>query len=689
VIDWCKFAPNTNTNGTLYPAIPQEGVNTWTYIQTIKVDDQDAPVIATTSKSDTDAFGENCNGFVELTNSATDCTPANQLKWSFTIDPNNDGNGPFITGNTNSASGTYPVGTHSITWVVEDQCGNESSVTYIFRVLDKKKPTPYCISELTTVVMPSSSMVEIWAVDFDHGSTDNCPTTGCGLRFTFNGFRPPATNSEVLFDKDGVVRGAWPTTNANLLARYANGELQRWLPSSCSSAKVYTCDHVGANTEDMSVWDAAGNTDFCTVTLNVQSNDSCGGSRIAGVIGTEVNEMVENVTVALENMVSNETRFTMTDKNGEYDFYNVSNDVDYIITPEKNDDHLNGVSTLDLVMIQRHILGIQSLSNPYKWIAADVNKDQRVSASDLVELRKLILGIYTQFPDNHSWRFFDKSTNVTNPQAVWSVDERIYVDDVTAHGLLNHFMAVKIGDVNGSATANAGSVNTESRSAKSLSLIAADASYEAGDVVSVNITSENFADVAGAQWTFSFDPAHLNFSNIIPGAMMVTMDNVNTLKSSEGKVAFSWNDIKGMNAKADEVLFTLEFEAIANNTISNTLTLTSDITKAEAYTNDLKVIQIGLAFRSQSGNEFILEQNNPNPFSATTSIGFTLPESGTVYLNIYDITGKVIKTYTGEYPKGKNEIMLSAEDFNAQGVMFYELEASGMKAVRKMIFLNK
>lgn len=689
VIDWCKFSPNTNTNGSLYPAVPVEGVNTWTYIQTIKVDDKDAPVIANTSKADTDAFGENCTGFVELTNSATDCTPPNQLKWSYIIDPNNDGNGPFITGNTNSASGNYPVGTHNITWLVQDQCGNESSVFYTFRVLDKKKPTPYCISELTTVVMPTSSRVEIWAADFDHGSTDNCPTTGCGLRFTFNGFRPPITNNEVLFDKDGAVIGAWPTNNANLLDRYANGELQRWLPSSCSSAKVYTCDNTGSNTEDMSVWDAAGNTDFCSVTLHVQANEACGGSRIAGVIDNDVNEFVENVSVSLRNMISNETRFTLTDNQGEFDFYNVTNNVDYIVTPEKNDDHLNGVSTLDLVMIQRHILGIQSLSNSYKYIAADVNKDNRVTASDLVELRKLILGIYSQFPQNHSWRFFDKSVPVSDPNAMWNVDEKIYVDDVATQGLLNHFMAVKIGDVNGSALTNAQSVSTESRSAKTLAFIAKDASYKMGEVVSVQITSENFADVAGAQWTINFDPAHLSFSNITPGALKVTMDNVNTLKASEGKLAFSWNEHKGVNAASDEVLFTIEFEAITNNTISNTLSLTSDITKAEAYTHDLSVIQLGLFFRNLSDNEFTLEQNNPNPFSATTSIAFTLPESGTIHLNIFDVTGKVIKSFSGDYPKGRNEIMLSAEDFNAQGVMFYELEASGMKAVRKMIFLNK
>ena len=62
------------------------------------------------------------------------------------------------------------------------------------------------------------------------------------------------------------------------------------------------------------------------------------------------------------------------------------------VSASKTDDYTNGVSTLDLVLIQRHIfLGLTKLDSPEKLLAADVNKDGKVTASDLVELRKLIL----------------------------------------------------------------------------------------------------------------------------------------------------------------------------------------------------------------------------------------------------------------------------------------------------------
>jgi hypothetical protein len=61
-------------------------------------------------------------------------------------------------------------------------------------------------------------------------------------------------------------------------------------------------------------------------------------------------------------------------------------------------DYLNGVSTLDLVRIQRHILGIQPFKNKYNIAAADTNNDGRVTAGDLSELRKLLLGITSELP---------------------------------------------------------------------------------------------------------------------------------------------------------------------------------------------------------------------------------------------------------------------------------------------------
>jgi hypothetical protein len=57
------------------------------------------------------------------------------------------------------------------------------------------------------------------------------------------------------------------------------------------------------------------------------------------------------------------------------------------VTASRDDNHKNGVSTLDMVQIQKHLLGIVPFTDPYQFIAADVNNSQSVSTIDLVEIR--------------------------------------------------------------------------------------------------------------------------------------------------------------------------------------------------------------------------------------------------------------------------------------------------------------
>jgi hypothetical protein len=70
----------------------------------------------------------------------------------------------------------------------------------------------------------------------------------------------------------------------------------------------------------------------------------------------------------------------------------------YDIVPKRLDQARNGVSTLDLVKIQKHLLGKELFDSPFQYIAADANSNGSVSAIDLVEIRKVILGIYTAIP---------------------------------------------------------------------------------------------------------------------------------------------------------------------------------------------------------------------------------------------------------------------------------------------------
>jgi hypothetical protein len=81
---------------------------------------------------------------------------------------------------------------------------------------------------------------------------------------------------------------------------------------------------------------------------------------------------------------------------------------------------------------------------------------------------------------------------------------------------------------------------------------------------------------------------------------------------------------------------------------------------------------------------FALSQNNPNPFSRTTSIQFTLPISGCTTLDIYDVTGRVVATLVdGEVQAGVHSVVWDRKDA-ASGVYFYKLESGDRSLTKKM-----
>jgi len=380
----------------------------------------------------------------------------------------------------------------------------------------------------------------------------------------------------------------------------------------------------------------------------------------------------------------------MTGAEGRFDFAGMPENQDYSIAAQNNKDHRNGVSTLDLVLIQRHILGTQKLGSAYKVMAADANNDQKVTAGDIVEIRKLVLGISDKFANNTSWRFVNKAQTFADIHNPWPFLEKIGVQNFNQSVMHNDFVAVKIGDVNNSVVLNARPDDLESRNRKALRFVAAEQSYRAGDVVEVAFKAENFRDIVGTQFTLNFDNKALELMDVKAEALNIRPENLNTQLASEGRLALSWNQFDGVTVEASQPLFTLVFRATTNNTISRTLSFSSDITKPEAYTNTLEEMKLDLEFRAgQQTLAFELMQNNPNPFTDQTVIGFVLPESAPAKLTVFDVTGKVVKTLSNTFPKGYSQWVIDAEELTTAGVLFYELESNGNKAVKKMIYLKK
>jgi hypothetical protein len=574
-------------------------------------------------------------------------------KWGFAIQEVVSGNTKTasVKFNTQQAQNTYvtpqlPYGTHKIKWFVTDGCGNEAICEYTIIVKDCKAPTVVCYNGLSVNIMPTG-MITMNDVDFLEYTVDNYTQT----QFLQTGIRKCGTGSGFPFDANGN-----PITTV-----------------------AFNCSEVGTQCVELWSIDLAGNADYCETYVIVQDNNgNCPNSdkvNVSGALKTEETNGVEEGNVTIEGTSTFTPPFSYFDLSDNGGQYAVNNSVPVAstmtITPVKDDNPLNGVTTYDLVLISKHILGIEPLSSPYKMIAADANKSNSITTFDIVELRKLVLGVYSELPNNTSWRFVDKAQQFVNPLNPFAetIRENISVSNALTNMTDEHFVGVKIGDVNGTAVANS-AMQVDDRTNGTLLFDVNDRVVKAGETFDVTFKASEA--VQGYQMTLNL--------NGLEVAGIVKSDKVSENNFGVFKDALTVS-IDGESA------FTVTFRAKKSGKLSEMMSVSSRITKAEGYSvkNDRLDVALRFGGNTISGVGFELYQNQPNPFVNRTVIGFHLPEASTAVLTITDESGRLIYTQKGDYAKGYNAIAVDRALLNTTGVLYYTVKAGNDAATLKMI----
>jgi glucose/arabinose dehydrogenase len=91
--------------------------------------------------------------------------------------------------------------------------------------------------------------------------------------------------------------------------------------------------------------------------------------------------------------------------------------------------------------------------------------------------------------------------------------------------------------------------------------------------------------------------------------------------------------------------------------------------------------------------KYTLEQNYPNPFNPGTIIRYSVPEQGDVKLEVYDITGKLIKTLVNTFRmSGSYETVWNGRDDRGanvpSGVYIYKLQTDKFSESKKMLLIK-
>jgi len=497
---------------------------------------------------------------------------------------------------------------------------------------DKKSPIPFCIN-LSTVVLDADQEAVIYAADFDGGSFDFCTSD---LRFTFSSVNP---DSDPSFD---------PTVN--------------------SSSMELGCDDVFGTSEiSIYVWDDADNFDFCIVSLNI--DDTASPCTLAGDY-VEVSNGVCNVgTLDRYNILLNGTEVESTGCYYPLEAPNLVSGTNVLsITNVDNSAILNGVSTLDLILIHRGL--VNGFNSNIEAVLSDFDGDLAISTQDLTIMRMLILELtpaidasdYKIFPVDY---VFPTDFNPYNQ----IIDFTTYEFDESEVGNELQVEIFKSGDLNNSANFNT-EIISQNREDTKLSFDNIDMQMGQTYFIDFEVSSEDAFEAA-------------TFELLAEGLELKSIDyhGSDILENLEDKsLKLSFVELIG----ADSFTFTLEVEATQNISTENAFSLSSEFANEVGF-SDLSLGNISLTANDVTGIEEVLDYGVnvfPNPTNDFVNLSFDNNYNGVEkQIEIISLDGRVLTSSLTQ----DDQLQIDTRNFNSQGLNIVKIQIGNKIILSKLV----
>ena len=623
----------------------------YTDVQQIMVEDNAAPVFL------------NAPATQLLTpDNPADCTVSVNI-FPPELDECDSGTEVILTGDLMQGFGTYDLmpGIYSIIYTATDGCGNSAEHSYQITVTDDAPPTAICLSGLTLDI-PESQALTVNAATLNAASNDNC-----------TGF-------------------------PNLTFSYSEDTSDQTL--------LLTCDDLGNFTADLYVTDEAGNQSSCTVSVQVNDDENnCGGTPPAatpdlmGQVFTWESEPVATAEISLENTT---IAPYLTGETGIYAFPDMTYGNDYVMTPQKNVNPHNGVTTLDVHIVSDHLNDIAALDNPYQYIAADADRSDNLAENDTEVIEDMILHNIEEFPNNTSWRFTQADYIFPNAANPWlqPFPESAVITDLQEDQIIN-FIGIKTGDVNGTADpVNLTDDEGEERDGEDLLLTAEDIELTAGEDYVVTLTASDLTDFIAYQFTIDFAAEVLQI-NGTEAADLEERIKFGVIQLPAGALTTLWYDKNHAALTGEQAVFKLHLTALADGKLSEYLGISSRFTTALSYRKDLSEAGVRLEFResvteeepaAEAITDFALYGNHPNPFARKTVLNFAVPQSDSeVTFTFFTADGKEIFAHTANYEKGRQRLEINRSDLglDTDALILYRMTSRTFNAAGKMVFTRQ
>ncbi len=631
-------------------------------------------------------------------------------------------NSPFGSGGAN-ASGTYPVGNYAVKFTATDKCGNSSMVTVNVTVIDNSKPVAKC-DDLLNVTINSTGLATVTPMNVDEGSIDNCTSsqnlilslnksqfdcTSLGDNLVILTVIDQAGNSNTCTSIINVVSNNSTTltltfTKTNeTFAGAANGSATvivsggsgsfNYIWSDPNSTTTPTVNGLTSGFYNVTVTDLiTGCKAIGTIEIVINSNPT--NFNIAGTITTPTNIPVAQVQV---NLTGSSTGSVTTTNNGNYSF-TLPAASNVTVTPLKNINPTNGVTALDMAIIQQHVLSSNPVLNtPFQLIAADMNNDGSINGIDLAIGQAVILGNLPNFPNNTSWIFIPKSYTFPNPANpfVPAYPKSKSYNNLGGNFINEGYWGVKVGDVQGSANPNTiiGNKAEDRDYVNEMDFITTDVNLAKGTTLNIEFTTEKFVDLLAYQFGMDFDKEYLELIATEPGVLPgMNNDYFGLTYAGEGVLTSAWFNAVSQTLLANEKAFGLSFKVIkGGKKLSQCIKLSDSKIQTIGYDKTYENVNLGLKFKSDvitnQNFSFELFQNQPNPFRNTTTISFTLPQAQKGNIEIIDLNGKTLKMLERNFVKGLNKEEITLDGVSS-GVLYYKVSTATLNAVKKMVIIE-
>jgi hypothetical protein len=566
---------------------------------------------------------------------------------------------------------------------------------------------PTAVCQNATIYIDSSGVAQLHAWEIDGGSSDTCGIEMTLVSDSEFDCHQIGVHEVELIVFDAADRSDTCTAEVTVINNHApvlvcknaavqieNGDdpvqidAQMFDDGSWDNCDSFTLEYNGPNEVDcldagsheieLTATDTSGNESTCTVQLHVWCTDL--SHQISGIIEVESGFALEGVNVEISGFVDS------TIQSNSDGFYSITlpTGFNYDIAPSLDALNANGLTTLNLILIQRHILGIQDLDSPYKIIAADVNMDDQVSTLDLVLLQSYILGSINEFPHGVSWRFLPADYVFSDPSSPFSDDwpeERVY-DTLSQDQVEQDWIGIKIGDVNDGVGSSG--IRTEGR----------DFVFEIFTESKPNETKYSFyPGTSGEMYGFQLEiewPGEWDELEVVrSGSKLPDFHKEHIVKDRKaGVVRINWWRDQAFFVDSDVELFSIAVQRgeIADATFPK-LNQESRRLAPQAYVRHLETRGIKFREMTESEERLKLHQNRPNPLSYKTTIAFDLPDPMHFKMEVFDNEGRTLIKREGYGFEGLNYIRLDMSDFPA-GIYHYRLSTDIGEKTRQMILVE-